>query len=153
MHALCVFCVYSGYAFMVSSQAIHSCYLFRPSIQANHSGDLVRLFIQAMPAKPTIFWKNAGNTAKRCGLMRWSFFLLNDLIILSFWYVKDRSTASYRSCRLFMQAIHAGSIQAIHTGYSFRLCQRSQALNKKTLETLPKDAAWCADHFSYWMTS
>ena len=28
MHALCVFCVYSGYAFMLSIQAIHSCNLF-----------------------------------------------------------------------------------------------------------------------------
>ena len=42
MDALCVFCVcvYSGYAFMSSIQAIHSCYLFRLSIQAIHSGHI-----------------------------------------------------------------------------------------------------------------
>ena len=48
MHALCVFCVYSGYAFMLSIQAIHSCYLFRLFIQAIYSGYSFRLSIQAI---------------------------------------------------------------------------------------------------------
>ena len=43
MHALCVFCVYSGDAFMLSIQAIHSGYLFRLFIQAINSGYLFRL--------------------------------------------------------------------------------------------------------------
>ena len=29
-------------------------------------------------AKPSIIWTNAGNYAKRRGLLRWSCFLLND---------------------------------------------------------------------------
>ena len=50
MDALCVFCVcvYSGYAFMLSIQAIHSCYLFRQFIHAIYSGHSFRLSIQAI---------------------------------------------------------------------------------------------------------
>ena len=50
MDALCVFCVcvYSGYAFMLSIQAIHSCYLFRLFIHAIYSGYSFRLSIQAI---------------------------------------------------------------------------------------------------------
>ena len=79
-------------------------------MQAIHAGYPCRLFIQVVIAKPSFFWRNAGNTAKRCGLMRWSFFLLNDVRILSFWFVNYRNAVSYRSCRLFMQAIHAGHL-------------------------------------------
>ena len=50
MDALCVFCVcvYSGYAFMLSIQAMHSCYLFRLFIHAIYSGYSFRLSIQAI---------------------------------------------------------------------------------------------------------
>ena len=50
MDALCVFCVcvYSGYAFMLSIQAIHSCYLFRQFIHAIYSGYSFRRSIQAI---------------------------------------------------------------------------------------------------------
>ena len=50
MDALCVFCVcvYSGYAFMLSIQAIHSCYLFRQFIHAIYSGNSFMLSIQAI---------------------------------------------------------------------------------------------------------
>ena len=50
MDALCVVCVcvYSGYAFMLSIQAIHSCYLFRLFIHAIYSCYLFRLFIHAI---------------------------------------------------------------------------------------------------------
>ena len=77
MDALCVFCVcvYSGYAFMLSIQAIHSCYLFRLFIhaiysgysfmlsnQAIHSGYLFRLSIQdtsaSGPSEFLTFYEN-----------------------------------------------------------------------------------------------
>ena len=50
MDALCVFCVcvYSGYAFMLSIQAMHSCYLLRLFIQAIYSGYSFMLSIQAI---------------------------------------------------------------------------------------------------------
>ena len=41
-------CVYSGYAFMLSIQAIHSCYLFQQFIHAIYSGNPFMLSIQAI---------------------------------------------------------------------------------------------------------
>ena len=59
---------------------IHMLFIHMLFIHTIYSG---YLFME-QAAKP-IFLKNAGNYAKRCGLMRWSFFLLNEVIILSFW--------------------------------------------------------------------
>ena len=112
---LCIRAMHSGYAFRRCIQATHSGYSFKLFIQAIHlsyslklSTQIIhlsyprypfQLFVQAafslciqtihpgteQAARPSAFLKHAGNYAKRCGLMRSSFFLLNDAIILSFW--------------------------------------------------------------------
>ena len=93
------------------------------------------------PVKPTIFWKDAGNNAKICGLMRWSLFRLDGVIILLFRYVDDRITASYYSCRPSMQAIHAGtpcrrSVQATPAKPSIFWKKRWKHCQKMRLDAL-----------------
>ena len=110
MHALCVFCVYSGYAFMVSIQAIHSCYLFRVSIQAIHSGYPFRLSTQAIhsgyASETNHFLKKCW---KHCQKMRLDALIIfpiewrHNIVIL----IRKRS----KYCKLsFMSAIHAGHL-------------------------------------------
>ena len=189
------------------------------------------------PQKPNILScpRKAGNYAKRCALMHWSFFLLNDDTTCHIWGVNDRNTARtefWSQCHILVLGTtyvwlkyglllrdrhHFGQNIAYCCGvgvildifwrmskfeaydlnnslkYSFsgvgsikkrflmvesclehssklslvrkiifwgitsqrniRIEAEKSCFLNGWLETMPKDAPWCTDHFSYWMTT
>ena len=124
MHALCVFCVYSGDAFMLSIQAMHSCYLFTRFTQAIYSGYSFRLYIQAMHSgySFTLFIQASFSFKLFIAVIDSGYtFKLSKLSIPAI-----RSSSAFRLC---IQNIHRGMEQAA-----------KPSVKKKTLENMPKDA-------------
>ena len=79
----------------------------------------------------------AGNYAKRCALMHWSFFLLNDDTRCHIWGVNNQNTATkkiyencmrsmyvFYACILCMYSMHAfyACILCMYSTYVFRIC-------------------------------
>ena len=88
-------------------------------------------------------------------------FGLDSVVQNDFGLIFDGFMAGFRQkCKQFWgRHVHS---HVVHSHYLFRLFilaiyswsrQQSQTFFWKMPETMPKDAAWCADHFSYWMTS
>ena len=96
----------------------------------------------------------AGNYAKRCALMHWSFFLLNDDTTCHIWGVNNQNTATKQNIKnICLLCMYSMMLLDITSQRHIKIEAEKSCFFNGWLETMPKDAPWCTGHFSYWMTT
>ena len=81
-----ILCMQSMYSFYVCSLCIHSMYSFYVFILR------IRKQLKYWSRKSSFCSKASRNYAKRCAVVHWSIFLLNDVTRRLFWGVNNRNT-------------------------------------------------------------